>query len=69
MTILGGIIGVLASVGLERSARSLLYEVEGADPLVTALAIVALGIVALAAGLVPAYRASSVDPMRALRYE
>ncbi len=69
MTLVGGVIGIGAAVGLERVSRSLLFEIEGADPTVMALAIVALSIVALAAGLVPAHRAASLEPMRALRYE
>ena len=69
MTLIGGLIGIAAAIGLERAARSLLFEVDGADPTVMALAIVALSIVALAAGVVPAHRAASLEPMRALRYE
>jgi ABC-type antimicrobial peptide transport system permease subunit len=42
---------------------------EGSDPVVLASAAVALSIVAVCAGLIPAHRASRVDPMRALRYE
>ncbi len=41
----------------------------GADPAVLALAAMALAVVALCAGFILAYRASRVDPMRALKYE
>ena len=40
----------------------------GADPAVLALSAVALALVALCAGFIPAHRASRVDPMRALKY-
>jgi len=40
-----------------------------ADPAVLALSAVALALVALCAGFIPAHRASRVDPMRALKYE
>jgi predicted permease len=69
MMIIGGVVGLLAAVGLGRGARSLLFEVEGHDPLVFVGAAVALTIVALGAGLVPAMRAAQVDPIKAIRYE
>jgi predicted permease len=66
---LGGAIGIGAALALGRFASSLLYEVGGADPLAIVLAALLLAAFALAAGFIPAYRASRVDPMRALRYE
>jgi len=69
MTLIGGAIGIGASLVLGRSARSLLFELEGHDPAVIATAGLVLALVALGAGLIPAHRASRVDPMRALRYE
>jgi ABC-type antimicrobial peptide transport system permease subunit len=42
---------------------------QGHDPMVMAIAAALLAIVALAAGFIPAHRASRVDPMTALRYE
>ncbi len=47
----------------------LLFELEGLDPAVTAIAVVALAVVAFGAGYIPAYRGSRVHPMQALRYE
>jgi ABC-type antimicrobial peptide transport system permease subunit len=69
MTVVGSAIGLAAAIGLGQLAQSLLFELKGSDPAVLAGAAVALTIVALAAGYVPAYRASQVDPMSALRYE
>jgi predicted permease len=69
MIIVGGVIGLAAAVGLGRLAQSLLFQLQGSDPAVLGGAAVALTIVALAAGLIPAQRAARVDPMRALRYE
>lgn len=69
MTLIGGVIGIAAAIGLGHAAQSLLYELHGYDPTVIALAAAALTIVALAAGYLPALRASRVDPMAALRYE
>ena len=69
MTIVGGVIGLAAAVGLGRVAQSLLYRMQGYDPVVLASAAAALTLVALGAGLVPAIRASRVEPTRALRYE
>ena len=69
MMAVGGVIGVAGALGLGRAARSLLYELKGYDPVVFALSVLALAIVALGAGYVPARRASEVDPVKALRYE
>ena len=69
MVAIGGAIGLAAAVGLGRLAQSLLFELQGTDPLVLAAAAVSLSLVALAAGFIPAHRASQVDPMSALRYE
>ncbi|MPZ21672.1 MAG: FtsX-like permease family protein [Luteitalea sp.] len=68
MIVVGGLIGLASSVALGRAAEALLFELEGRDPIVLMVATVALTIVALGAGLVPAHRASRIDPMQALRY-
>jgi ABC-type antimicrobial peptide transport system permease subunit len=69
MLAVGGIIGLVAAFGLGRAAQSLLFELEGHDPVVMVAATVLLSVVALAAAFLPALRASRVDPMSALRYE
>jgi ABC-type antimicrobial peptide transport system permease subunit len=69
MTIIGGTAGLGAAVAVGRFAESLLFQLNGRDPAVLSLAAVLLTLVALGAGLIPAHRASRVDPMRALRYE
>jgi predicted permease len=69
MTLVGGAIGIAGAVGLGRAARSLLYQLQGYDPVVTVGAALVLGVVAFGAGFIPALRASRVDPIAALRYE
>jgi ABC-type antimicrobial peptide transport system permease subunit len=69
MTMVGGILGLAGAIGLGRGAKSLLFQLEGYDPMVLTASALLLTLVALAAGLVPAQRASKIDPMRALRYE
>jgi ABC-type antimicrobial peptide transport system permease subunit len=71
MTAIGSVIGLIAAIAAGRYARSneVLYQMEGYDPLALAGAVVLLAVVALAAGFIPAHRASKVDPMLALRYE
>ncbi len=58
----------LALVGA-RLLKSTLFGLTPADPVSFAAALVGIAAVALAASLLPARKASSVDPMIALRYE
>ena len=69
MTAIGGAVGMVAAVWAGRAAQAILYEMEGHDPVVLVTSVVLLALVALGAGLIPAHRASKVDPMLALRYE
>jgi len=69
MAIVGGVIGLVGAFFLGRAAQSLLYELEGNDPIVFVGVALLLGAVAFGAGYLPARRASRVDPMEALRYE
>jgi predicted permease len=69
MLIAGGIVGIAAALGLGRAAQSLLFGLQGHDPLVFAAAVALLSVIAGFAGYIPARRAARVDPMHALRYD
>jgi putative ABC transport system permease protein len=62
-------LGLLGSLGITPLISSLLYGVEPTDPVTLFGAVIVLATAALLAGLLPARRASRVDPMIALRCE
>jgi ABC-type antimicrobial peptide transport system permease subunit len=59
--------GLLASLWLARFVRSMLYDTPSADPVVVGSVVIIMLGVGVAAALLPALRASRVDPMIALR--
>jgi ABC-type antimicrobial peptide transport system permease subunit len=63
----GVVLGVAAALTLTRLMGNLLYNVSPRDPLAFGSAFVVLAIAALAACLLPAWRAASTDPVHALR--
>jgi putative ABC transport system permease protein len=65
----GVCVGLLAAWALARTMTSLLLNVSPADPGTFTRVAVLLTLVALAASLIPAYRATRIDPNSALRYE
>jgi predicted permease len=67
LALLGCAIGLLGAAAASHLLGSFLFGVSALDPLVLTLAAVSVLILALAATLLPARRASSIDPMRALR--
>jgi ABC-type antimicrobial peptide transport system permease subunit len=69
MTLIGGAIGVAGGLAAGKGASSMLYEMHAFDPGVFIIATALLMLVSLAAGYIPAMRASRIDPIRALRYE
>ena len=66
---IGLVIGVPAAAGLGRFAAAQLYGVSAFSPGIAGMGIVILAVAAALAGLVPARRASRIDPTLALRYE
>jgi predicted permease len=66
---IGLAVGVPAALLLARYTESQLYGVKTYDPVVVAGAMLALAATAVAAGYLPARRASRVNPLDALRYE
>jgi putative ABC transport system permease protein len=69
LSLSGVVVGVAAALGVTRLFRSLLFAVAPTDPLAFAAAALALSVVAFAASAVPAWRATRLDPMQALRAE
>ena len=69
MATIGGALGLAAALVLGRAAQSLLFGLSPSDPAVLSAAVITLGAVVIAAGYLPARRASRVDPVVALRAE
>lgn len=62
-------LGAIVAVFATRLMRSLLFQVDPVDPGVMTLAAICIFVLAVAASIVPALRAASIEPMRALRTE
>jgi predicted permease len=69
LLLIGMAIGVPAGLGLGHVVSNQLYGIRGSDPVIAGGAVVLLTLVSTAAGMIPAHRASRIDPIRALRYE
>jgi len=62
-------IGLVAALALGHLLSSLIYGITATDPFTFGAVALLLGLVALCASAIPAYRASRVEPMKALRDE
>jgi predicted permease len=66
---IGLAIGIPAAIGLGRYVSTQLYGIEPHDPWIAGWTMLLLSVVSTAAGLIPAHRASRIDPILALRHE
>ena len=66
---IGLMIGIPIALAGGHALANQLFGVDGYDPSVIGGAALMLGSAALVAGMVPAFRAASIDPMKALRAE
>ena len=66
---IGALLGLVAALWAGRLVESLLYGVEANDPMTLGAVVVGCVVLALVAGLVPAVRASAIDPAVSLRSE
>ena len=69
LAVIGIAIGVVGALASSRLLGSVLFHVSAINPAIFALAAAGLAAMAFLAAFVPARRAASVDPMRALRSE
>jgi predicted permease len=66
---IGLAVGIPTAIGLGRYVSSQLYGIEPNDPWIAGSTVALLALVSAAAGMIPARRASRIDPILALRYE
>jgi len=69
LLVIGLAVGIPSAMLLGRYVSSVLYGIQPNDPWMAGSTIVLLSLVSAAAGLIPARRASRIDPILALRYE
>jgi ABC-type antimicrobial peptide transport system permease subunit len=70
MTVAAGLAaGLVLSIGAAQGLSNVLYRVSPTDPLTLAVVTIVLALVALVAALVPARRATRVNPLVVLRYQ
>jgi putative ABC transport system permease protein len=69
LTLAGILAGLVGSLALTNFLSSLLFNIKATDPITFLLVALILAVVALVASFVPAYRATTVDPVDALRQE
>jgi ABC-type antimicrobial peptide transport system permease subunit len=69
LLVIGLAVGVPAAMALGRYVSTQLYGIQSADPWIATSTIFVLAIVAAAAGMIPAQRASRIDPILALHFE
>jgi predicted permease len=69
LALIGAAVGIVAALALTRLLAGMLFGVSAHDPITYAAVAAALALVAAVACWLPAYRATRVDPMEALRYE
>ena len=66
---IGLAVGIPAALGLGKLVASQLYGIQERDPWTAVATVAVIALVSAAAGMIPAHRASRIDPILALRYE
>ena len=66
---IGAAVGIAGALAITRLIRQALFQVSAADPVTYAAVLATLTLVALLAAWLPAWRATRVEPLEALRYE